>query len=299
MFDFLTELGPLPFFTAGPWEFGPVKIHSFGLMVAIGVLLGHTISIRRVGRFGHDADAARSLYMSGLLMGFACAHILNVLMYEPALVLKDPFELLRFNGSLSSYGGVIGAFLGVGLWKRFHPNTDILPLIEPVFFAVPFGWFWGRVGCALVHDHPGRLTDFFLAVNYDAHPPGGVRHDLGLYEAIWWFVLIIVFFTVDRVKGEQLRKPYGFFGPLLAILYAPARFSLDFLRIEPNMGGDARYLGLTPAQYISMFVFITGIVFMHRWVKAHREWKEEGVEASGASDEGDGEEQEAKGTKKS
>jgi phosphatidylglycerol:prolipoprotein diacylglycerol transferase len=94
-----------------------------------------------------------------------------------------------------------------------------------------------------VHDHPGVRSDFFLAVNMDGVP----RHDLGLYEAILLFALAGLLWWLHR-RGI-LR---GLLLSLLAVLYGSARFLLDFLRARPEEGlyADARYLGLTPAQYI-------------------------------------------------
>ena len=53
-------------------------------------------------------------------------------------------------------------------------------------------------------------------------------------------------------------------GALIATMYAPARFFLDFLRVPPEAGGDARYFDLTPAQYLSVVLLGVGIYF---WVK--------------------------------
>jgi hypothetical protein len=43
------------------------------------------------------------------------------------------------------------------------------------------------------------------------------------------------------------------------LLYVPARFGLDFLRLS-----DARYFGLTPGQYAGLAVFITALYTL-RW----------------------------------
>ena len=99
----LLALGPLPFFTLGPWNVGSVTIHSFGLMVAIGVLSAHWTSVRRGEKiYGMDGDALRSLGLYMLIIGFSMSHVLNVLMYEPAAVLANPKELFNVTGSLSS-----------------------------------------------------------------------------------------------------------------------------------------------------------------------------------------------------
>ena len=44
---------------------------------------------------------------------------------------------------------------------------------------------------------------------------------------------------------DRKPRPPGFWLPVFFLLYGPARFAMDFLRI-----GDATYGGLTPAQFL-------------------------------------------------
>jgi prolipoprotein diacylglyceryltransferase len=48
------------------------------------------------------------------------------------------------------------------------------------------------------------------------------------------------------------------------MMYAPARFTLDFLRVPPELGGDIRYFGLTPGQYMSILLFLVSLYFFNR-----------------------------------
>ncbi len=43
-------------------------------------------------------------------------------------------------------------------------------MFDAMFYALPFGWFFLRAGCALVHDHVGVASEGPLAV---AFPWGG------------------------------------------------------------------------------------------------------------------------------
>jgi phosphatidylglycerol:prolipoprotein diacylglycerol transferase len=80
-------------------------------------------------------------------------------------------------------------------------------------------------------------------------------HDLGWYEFLYTSCLMVpAFLALDRKP-----RPPGFFLIAFLLLYAPVRFSLDFLRI-----GDARYLGLTPGQYAGIAVFLAAVYFMVR-----------------------------------
>src|SRR4029077_16188990 len=99
------------------------------------------------------------------------------------------------------------------------------------------GWIFGRTGCFTAHDHPGRHTSFFLSVHY----PDGPRHDLGLDELLFPIVM-----TVIRFAYARKPRPAGHVIGLAALMYAPARFLLDFLRATGVARADQRYRGLTP-----------------------------------------------------
>jgi phosphatidylglycerol:prolipoprotein diacylglycerol transferase len=112
-----------------------------------------------------------------------------------------------------------------------------------------------------VHDHPGRVSDFALAVaDYQVgKPPWPPRHDLGLYEAIALGCISLAFVFLSRSP----RKP-GYYMGLLGLLYPPTRFLLDFLRAPHAEGGDVRYAGLTPSQYVSVGLFISAVLVAER-----------------------------------
>jgi prolipoprotein diacylglyceryltransferase len=72
--------------------------------------------------------------------------------------------------------------------------------------------------------------------------------------------MVPAFLLLDRKP-----RPPGFFLIAFPLLYVPARFFLDFLRI-----GDVRYHGLTPAQYAGMAVFLAAVYLMLRIARGHR-----------------------------
>jgi phosphatidylglycerol:prolipoprotein diacylglycerol transferase len=89
--------------------------------------------------------------------------------------------------------------------------------------------------------------------------PGGARHDLGLYDALLLGAITAALFALSRRK-----KLAGRLLPLLALLYSVGRFFLDFLRATDVAYSDARYFGLTPAQYVCMALFAYGSIQLLR-----------------------------------
>ncbi len=80
------------------------------------------------------------------------------------------------------------------------------------------------------------------------YPDGSVRHDLGLYLSLIGFATGGIFIYLNRRE----RVP-GFWLGTYMMIEGVTRFSLDFLRIA-----DARYLGLTPTQFLSIPLFVAG-----------------------------------------
>ncbi len=233
---------------------GEIGIQPFGILVALGVILGARLSERRAERLGLKREIVADSILFIVGFGFLLGHPFDMLFYDPDKAFADPQQLLYFWTSLSSFGGFFGAVAGGFIWK-FYRGYPLTPALDQVAFGLPLGWLFGRTGCFIVHDHPGSLTNFFLAVdNYPYNGITGPRHDLGLYEVIWSLIVIPLFFYLDRKP-----RPHGFFIAWIAILYAPVRFALDFLR-----EADATYGGLTPGHYSSMLTMVLGLFMLWR-----------------------------------
>jgi phosphatidylglycerol:prolipoprotein diacylglycerol transferase len=164
-----------------------------------------------------------------------------VLLYQPGeLSQRGPWVLLEFWNGMSSFGGFFGALLGLAVYYRRLGKPWVVPA-EILLQGLVVGWVFGRLGCTLVHDHIGRLTDFFLATRF----PNGPRHDLGLYELLY---TVAVLLPAIGLLNRRPRAP-GTTIAVISLLYAPARFLADFLRNTDLPSADPRYAGLTPAQY--------------------------------------------------
>jgi phosphatidylglycerol:prolipoprotein diacylglycerol transferase len=245
----------LPYFELRVIELpGGLRLAVFGTLVALGVFAGVVFAERRARAVGLPAATLHSAIGWALVPGFAFAHALALWPHlgRGEVGLGD---WLRFWNGMSSFGGVAGALLG--LWLRFRKRpAELLRVAEVLAPAFVVGWVFGRLGCALVHDHVGRLSDFPLAIRF----PGGARHDLGLYELIF---TLLVLLPAALVLCRRPRPP-GTLVAWLALLYAPVRFGLDFLRATDLPGSDVRYAGLTFAQYACVALAGVGIALARR-----------------------------------
>ena len=258
---------PLPF--SLPIFGDTLSIQPFGVLVATGVLLGAWVAGQFARRNELDPIATGDLVTYAVVTGFILGYFLNGMLYERETfmeALRHPSMFFSTWLGLSSYGGFFGGILGCFIW-RWRTKKELLPYANAVCFGLPVGWLFGRLGCFVVHDHPGKVTDFFLAVDQYrfGQPPFQPRHDLGLYEVLYTLLIIALFFGLESRK----RRPVGFYCVLLPVVYAPVRFFLDFLRATPLEGGDVRYGGLTPAQWASILMVGVGLAVWRFAVKPY------------------------------
>ncbi len=198
----------IPYFELPSLQLGPFTLQAFGVFAALGVYLAARIALRESARRGLDPQPLSDFAVWGVAAGVVFGHLVHLFLYHPE-ELSDWRRALAFWEGLSSFGGLLGGVVAAVVFfrrrrVRFDDYADAFAL------GVAPGWGIARLGCFVIHDHPGVRTTFPL----------------------------------DRrgiLRGRLLA--------LLALLYGTTRFFFDFLRASDVPYADARYLGLTPAQY--------------------------------------------------
>jgi phosphatidylglycerol:prolipoprotein diacylglycerol transferase len=239
-----------------PKALGGLPIHWFGILVALGVIIGDRIVVTQGRRRGLDPNDVKYMNARIVIGGFIVAHLVSVIFYYPERIAEDWTVLINPFAGLSSFGGFLGAFIAF-LYFTKKAGIDRLRYADSVALGLAVGWIFGRTGCFTAHDHPGRHVpaSFFLSVNY----PDGPRVDLGLYELLFTIVMTAILFQYNRKP-----RPSGRIIALAALMYAPARFALDFLRATDVARPDRRYLALTPAQWACLATAALGVYLWRR-----------------------------------
>lgn len=260
----------IPYVPPPSLDLGPVEIPAFTLLALAAVVVGYEIVVRRAPRIGFSREEAAGLVGWTILVGLVVSHAVDTLVYFPERVRRDPLELLRVWNGMSSFGGMAGGLATASflMWRRGYSGARMLAFVDGVAFAFPFSWIFGRLGCALAHDHMGIASSHPLAVRF----PDGPAFDLGLLELLVTLPIALLFRVLDRRP-----RPVPLYLGLFFALYGPARFLLDTLRT-----GDVRYLGWTPGQYGSLVVTILGAGLLGR-LAYHRSRSDHTPEAKRAA----------------
>lgn len=254
---------------------GPLKLQVFGPLVAVGVIIGMNRVLAYAKQKDMDELITRDLMFWILVSGFTISHWVSVIFYSPETVVENPLVLLMIWNGLSSVGGFFGALVGV-VWYLSKQKQPWLPYCDALIFGFVIGFTFGRLGCTLVHDHPGTFVEDLpsslswlepLAVGPWPGTQGRFRLDLGLLEFIY-DVGICIF--VHLLYGWKKDRRPGHLTGVVCLMYGPYRFLLDFMRGSQ----DPRYFGLTTAHYATLAVVAIGIylVFLRKERPEDRRW---------------------------
>jgi phosphatidylglycerol:prolipoprotein diacylglycerol transferase len=259
----------IPYIAEPVLDLGSYRLHAFPVLVGLAIFAVFRIVMHRAARVGIDRHTASGLIGWTIVWGLLGSHVFDVVAYTPHKIREDPLELIRVWGSLSSFGGIVCGLTALAILMRRAglSSLDMLRFADCVLYALPFTLAIGRLGCALQHDHPGISSTHWLAVRF----PDGPRFDLGLLEFLYLLPVCAVFWWLGRRRWSP-----GFFVGLFFALYAPVRFWMDSLRVF-----DARYLGWTPAQYLSLVAAFAGAGFLV-WVVSREEQAAEAGRAAGS-----------------
>lgn len=221
------------------FRIGGLEITSFGVMVALGALVGWRVFARELRISGLPTDAADAgLY--GVVGGLLGAKLLWVIEHLGEERIAD---LLFARGGLSWYGGLAGG-LGTGLAYIAVRRFPLVPVLAAATPGLAIGHLIGRIGCFLVGDDYGRPSELPWALAFpEGLPPTTERvHPTQLYEAACLAVLAVLLIRWRR-QGTPDRAVLARY---LALAGA-ARFLIEFVRINERV-----MLGLTVAQVGSL-----------------------------------------------
>ena len=259
-------------------EIGPISLHSYGLMLALGFLITLHLARRECAREGLNAEVISDMGFWGLLVGLAGTRILHMIMYREYYHLDDPLGWIAvWRGGLVFQGAILAIPLcywylrrhGIPFWK----TADI------AFTYFPLGHALGRIGCFLNGCCYGKRTDMpwgipFRRVPWDTaqsvvgSPPFEdhcLRYGLSLNEH-WSFPVhptqlysalgLVSIFLIMLYLRKKWQPFTGYALPVYFVLYGILRFIVEFFRGDHN---PTHFTTLTDQQVFSLLAIVFGI----------------------------------------
>ena len=192
-------------------EIGPLTLHMYGLMIAVGFLVALYLMQREAKKVGVDPNVISEVGFWALLVGVAGTRLLHIIMYSEHYSWSDPFGWINLTrGGLVFQGALPVVFLYTYIAFR-RRGVPFLKGCDIVLPFVPLAQAFGRVGCLFYGCCFGARADgLWWAIRFPAGSPVHAAHLHGV-DALKYSAL-----SSYPVHPTQL---YSAFGLLLSARY--------------------------------------------------------------------------------
>ncbi len=246
------------------FQFSGFSIHSYGVMLAIGFIVGISLAAREAVRTGIDPEKVLNLSFWILVSSIIGSRLFHCIVFYPQY-LENPLRILMlWEGGLVFYGGFLGALLAGLVYCRVqHLNYwELGDLLMP---SVMLGLVFGRIGCTMAGCCFGKACgpDFALGITFD-NPLGlGVKntplYPTQMISAINAFLIFLALWLYRRRKR--------FHGELVAIcliVYGITRSLIEILREDPRGFLHLGPVLLSESQVVSLFMLVLAAYILVR-----------------------------------
>lgn len=225
---------------------GNFSIAYYGIVIAIGMLLGIWAILRRAKATGQKQDDYLDISIWAMIIGIIGARVYYVV-FAWDLYKDDLLSIFNIRqGGLAIYGGIIAGVITVFVVTRIK-KMNFLTVADTCIIGLPIGQLIGRWGNFFNREAFGQYTDSLFAMQL---PVSAVRENeitaqmwqhakvvngiqmiqvtpTFLYESLWNVgVLIVLFLMRNRTsfKGELFL--------IYVIGYGIGRFWIESLRTD-------------------------------------------------------------------
>lgn len=248
-------------------EWNGLTIHTYGVLVALGVLLGLWLARRRAEVAGLDPDRVWNLGIYLVLAALVGAKLwlLATAWDDYRANPRAIFSLQTLQAAGVFYGGFLAA-LAVGILYSRRYRLGFFALADVYAAPLALGHAIGRLGCFAAGCCWGRETDAAWAVTFTdpqalrlvGTPLGIPLHPTQLYEAAANFLIFGILLWLGRTP-----RPAGYVFGAWALLYGAARGVIEFFRGDPDrtmlFGSDVSLM-----QVVSIGLLALGVWLLRR-----------------------------------
>lgn len=247
----------LPFWQITEISIGPARIYTWGLMVGIGFLVGLWLTLGEARRHRLPTDPILTLAIGIFISAMVGSRLMYVILFWPQFQ-GDWLSVFKiWQGGMVYYGGFLAAAAFAVIYIKIK-KLSFWDLADVMAVGLPAGLAIGRIGCSLINDHPGALTNFPWGIQW---PNGLIRHPVAEYLVFAWTILFLIIWCFRSKVAKR--------GDLFVIFisgYSVIRFFLDFTRANDLVESDPRFFGLTISQIISL-ILMGGVMAYLIWIR--------------------------------
>lgn len=249
------------------YKLGPVSISSYFLFLSIGFIVATFIALKRTSRYSIDPVSVVDLSLVSFFSGIIGARVFHIIFERPKYFIEHPLSMFSiWRGGFVWYGGLLFGvvFCIIYIRKKGLPLSRIADLLS---IPLSIGLGIGRIGCHFAGCCYGKVTDSWFSVKYhvidnikpqilsfEADRAGVPNIPTQLIETSSSLFIALILYLLERRKIQS-----GMLMPIYVILYAIARFIIEFYR--DDFRGNL-FPFLSTSQTISIFAVVIAIVIL-------------------------------------
>ncbi|HEY1739777.1 MAG TPA: prolipoprotein diacylglyceryl transferase [Acidimicrobiia bacterium] len=213
---------------------GPIPLHAYGLMLALGVVAAIYISEKRAVGRGFPPGTIGEIATVVIIAGVVGARVYHLFTGYDWSADGISGTIAIWRGGLSIWGAVGGGAIAV-IYEARRKHLDTLLLCDAIGPAIAVAQAIGRWGNWFNQELFGRPTTWPWGLEIDlAHRPAGYAHfatfqPTFLYESLWC-LLIFGVITLLEHRGKLRVRGQAF--TLYVAMYTFERFFMELLRID-------------------------------------------------------------------
>lgn len=215
---------------------GPLTIHLYGLVIAVGLMLAVLYCCRRCKEFGLKEDDILDGVLWITPFAIVCARIYYVAFSWKAYASNPISALYIWEGGIAIYGGVLGAVLGIAVFCRIK-KLKMATVLDLVLLGFLIGQSIGRWGNFFNREAFGAPTESFFRMGLMNSVTGQWEyyHPTFLYESVWNLVGLVLLHFLSKKRRYDGQVALGY-----AAWYGLGRAFIEGLRMDSLYWGPFR-----------------------------------------------------------
>jgi len=233
-----------------------INIYFYGVIIAVGFLLGICYCIKVSRPFGIGDDNALDIILWAIPAALVGARLYYVL-FRLDYYLANPGEIIAvWNGGMAIYGGVIGAIIAIYFVCR-HKKIAFLAALDMAISGLIIGQIIGRWGNFMNREAFGAETDIFCRMGLTTAAGETIFvHPTFLYESLWnlvGFIFLAIFISKNK------RKYDGQISLIYFLWYGIGRTWIEGLRTDSLYIGNT---GIRVSQLLSIVLALGALIIL-------------------------------------
>ncbi|WP_251575171.1 prolipoprotein diacylglyceryl transferase [Limosilactobacillus agrestimuris] len=244
------------------FNFGPIQVHWYGIIIATGVVLALILSVREGQRRGINEDYFYDYLLWALPVAIVCARLYYVA-FQWSYYSQHPGEIIAiWDGGIAIYGAIIGGVLILYFFCRARQISmwTMMDVISPTLIMAQGIGRWGNfmnqeafgaitTRAALVSQHIPEwiINQMYIGNHY--------RVPTFLYESLWdltGFVLLLLL----RHRRHLFKRGEVFL--TYVMWYSFGRFFIEGMRTDSLMIGSV----IRVSQVLSLIFFVAALIIL-------------------------------------